>query len=115
MNHVMNQDRTCVIGSRPKRFRLQSASYSRPCSQPHAQECPQPRRRAFISTVFQEVPRRAVYGTSTGGRVYSGTAVPTGRGPLDQPIPPAASSYYSRQLGRAATPTNPSPYPFGTQ
>ncbi len=55
------------------------------------------------------------YGTSTGGRVHSGTAVPTGRGPLDQPIPPAASSYYSRRIGRAATPTNPSPYPFGTQ
>jgi hypothetical protein len=55
------------------------------------------------------------YSTSTGGRVHRGTAVPTGRGPLDQPIPPAASSYYSRQLGRATTPTNPSPYPFGTQ
>jgi hypothetical protein len=55
------------------------------------------------------------YSTSTGARVYRGTAVPTGRGPLDQPIPPAASSYYSRHLGRATTPTNPSPYPFGTQ
>jgi hypothetical protein len=55
----------------------------------------------------------SVHGTSTGGRVYSGTTVPTGRGPLDEPIPPAASSYYTRQLGRAATPTNPSPYPFG--
>jgi hypothetical protein len=54
-------------------------------------------------------------GTSTGGKVYSGTAVPTGRGPLDQPIPPAASSYYSRRAGRLATPTNPSPYPFGSQ
>jgi hypothetical protein len=52
--------------------------------------------------------------TSTGGGVYSGTAVPTGRGPLDQPIPPAASSYNSRYgAGRVATPTNPSPYPFG--
>jgi hypothetical protein len=55
------------------------------------------------------------YGASTGGKVYNGTAVPTGRSPLDQPIPPAASSLYSRQTGRAATPTNPSPYPFGTQ
>jgi len=55
------------------------------------------------------------YSTSTGPRVYSGTAVPTGRGPLNQPIPPAASSYYSRRLGRLTTPTNPSPYPFGTQ
>jgi hypothetical protein len=56
------------------------------------------------------------YGTSTGGTVHSGTAVPTGRiSPLNQPIPPAASSYYSRQLGRAGTPTYPSPYPFGAQ
>jgi len=55
------------------------------------------------------------YRTSTGGKVYSGIAVPTGRGPLDQPIPPAASSYYSRRAGRLATPTNPSPYPFGSQ
>lgn len=54
------------------------------------------------------------YGTSTGGRVYSGTAVPTGRGPLNQYIPPAASSYYSRRHGRGATATYPSPYPFGT-
>jgi hypothetical protein len=50
-------------------------------------------------------------GTSTGGPVYHGTAVPTGRGPLDQPIPPAVSSYGSRRGG--ATPTYPSPYPFG--
>jgi hypothetical protein len=64
---------------------------------------------------FPDSSAPSSYGTSTGGRVHSGTAVPTGRGPLDQPIPPAASSYYSRQLGRAATPTNPSPYPFGTQ
>jgi hypothetical protein len=52
-------------------------------------------------------------GTSTGGKVYSGTAVPTGRGPLDQPIPPPAAGYYGRGGGRAATPTYPSPYPFG--
>jgi hypothetical protein len=54
-------------------------------------------------------------GTSSGGKVYSGTAVPTGRGPLNQPIPPAASGYYSRHIGRLATPTEPSPYPFGSQ
>jgi hypothetical protein len=41
--------------------------------------------------------------------------VPTGRGPLAQPVPPAASVYMSRRLGRVATPTDPSPYPFGTQ
>ena len=52
-------------------------------------------------------------GTSTGGPVYHGTAVPTGRGPLDQPIPPAVSSYGSRRTGGLATPTSPSPYPFG--
>ncbi len=52
-------------------------------------------------------------GTSTGGKVYSGTAVPTGRGPLDQPIPPAVSSYGGRRTGGIATPTYPSPYPFG--
>jgi hypothetical protein len=50
---------------------------------------------------------------STSGKVYSGTAVPTGRGPLDQPIPPPAAGYYGRGGGRAATPTYPSPYPFG--
>jgi hypothetical protein len=55
------------------------------------------------------------YGTSTGGTVQRGTAVPTGQGPLNQAIPPAASSYYSRQLGHGTTPTNPSANPFGTQ
>ena len=53
--------------------------------------------------------------TSTGGQVYSGTAVPTGKGPLSEPVPPAASVYGSRSLGRAATPTYPSSHPFGTQ
>jgi hypothetical protein len=53
------------------------------------------------------------YGTSTGGRVHSGTAVPTGRGPLNQPVPPAASGIYSNR--RAATPTYPSSHPFGSE
>jgi hypothetical protein len=64
---------------------------------------------------FPDSSAPSSYGASTGGHAHSGAAVPTGRGPLDQPIPPAASSYYSRQHGRVATPTYPSPYPFGTQ
>ena len=64
---------------------------------------------------FPDSSSSSGYAASTGGKVYNGTAVPTGRSPLDQPIPPAASSLYTRRTGRAATPTNPSPYPFGTQ
>jgi hypothetical protein len=43
---------------------------------------------------------------STGAPVYSGTAVPTGRGPLSEPLPPAAILYGSRILGRGASPIN---------
>jgi hypothetical protein len=60
----------------------------------------------------------------TGG--YSGGGVPTGRGPLSQPIPPAASLrnprqnyyYYPQTPYRnywGPTATNPPQYPFGAR
>ncbi len=69
------------------------------------------------------------YATRPGG-YYGGGGIPTGRGPLSQPIPPAASTinpYQNRQYyypGPAnpperywsypgATPTYPSQHPFG--
>jgi hypothetical protein len=61
-----------------------------------------------------------------GGTASGGTGVRTGRGPLSQPIPPAAGSIYNSQQNLQGGPlrpqgvqgpvlTSPSQQPFGTR
>ena len=54
---------------------------------------------------------RTVVAPSSSQSSGTGTAVPTGQGPLTQPVGPAASSL-NRPVGGQ---TNPSPQPFGQQ
>src|SRR5262249_34245855 len=95
---------------------------------------------AALGTIASAHAQAIQYGTGGGGGGYSGggyyrgggyyngyagSGVPTGRGPMSQPIPPAVSTFnrgqnlqqdpYRPQNQRGPALTNPSQYPFGAQ